>query len=83
MGNYLKNSKRRAVIYNSTSTTEIDVAAVSQGSINGPLLFNISLNDLVLFLQCMILGNYGDDNNISITGSNQENLKKLLLSNMN
>lgn len=83
MGNYLKNSKRRAVIYNSTSTTEIDVAAVSQGSINGPLLFNISLNDLVLFLQYMILGNYGDDNNISITGSNQENLKKLLLSNMN
>lgn len=83
MGNYLKNSKRRAVIYNSTSTTEIDVAVVSQGSINGPLLFNISLNDLVLFLQCMILGNYGDDNNISITGSNQENLKKLLLSNMN
>ena len=31
-------------------------------------------------MQYMILDNYADDNNISISGSNEGNLEKLLLS---
>ena len=31
-------------------------------------------------MQCTILGNYADDNNVSISGSNKENNKKFLLS---
>ena len=48
--------------------------------IDSPLLFNIFINDLILFMQCTILGNYADDNNVSISGSNKENNKKFLLS---
>ena len=46
---------------------------------NGPLLFNLFINDLVLFIEYTPLGNYADDNNLSITGTNIENIKKLLL----
>ena len=38
----------------------------------------IFVNNLVLFLQYTILGKYNDDSNISISGSNKENLKDLL-----
>ena len=41
--------------------------------------FNTFLNDLVLFMQYTILGNYVNGNNISISGNNEENFKKLLL----
>ena len=51
-----------------------------QESIDGPLLFNTFKNDLVLFIQYTILGNKAYDKNISISGSNKENLMKLLLS---
>lgn len=44
------------------------------------MLFNTFLNDLVLFKQYTILDNYVNDNNISISGNNKENFKKLLLS---
>ena len=80
MCHYFKNCKQRVVISSSPSTTETVVAGVLQGSTDGPLLFNILIKDLVLFIQYGILGNYADDINISISGSNKENLKKLLLS---
>ena len=44
------------------------------------MLFNTFLKDLVLFKQYTILDNYVNDNNISISGNNKENFKKLLLS---
>ena len=76
----LKNRKQLAVIKNSASTTKAAVVGDPQGSIDGPLLFNTFKNDLVLFIQYTILGNYADDSNISISGSNKENLRKLMLS---
>ena len=42
---------------------------------NGPLLFNLFINHLVLFIEYTPLGNYADDNNLSITGTNIENKK--------
>ena len=41
--------------------------------------FNIFINDLVLFTQYTILDNHDGDNNISISESEKENLKKLQL----
>ena len=76
---YLKNRKQKVVINNSASTTQTVVAGVPQGSIDGPLLFNLFINDFVLFIEYTALGNYADDNNLSITGTNIENIKKLLL----
>ena len=48
---YLKNRKQRVVINKSTSTTKTVVVRVPQGSIDGPILFNIFMNYLVLFIQ--------------------------------
>ena len=76
---YLKNRKQKVVINNSASTTQTVIAGVPQGSIDGPLLFNLFINDLVLFIEYTALGNYADDNNLSITGANIENIRKLLL----
>ena len=71
MCSYLKNRKQKVVINNSASTTQAVIAGVPQGSIDGPLLFN-----LVLFIEYTALGNYADDNNLSITATNIENIKK-------
>ena len=79
MCSYLKNHKQKLVINNRTSITQTGIAGVPQGSIDGPLLFNLFINDLVLFIEYTALGNYADDNNLSITGTNIENIKKLLL----
>ena len=67
--------KQRNVINNSASTTKTVVAGVPQGSVDGHLLFNIFMNNLVLFMQYTILGNYADDSNISVSRSNKENLR--------
>ena len=75
MCSYLKNRKQKVVINNSASTTKTVIAGVPQGSIDGPILFNLFINDLVLFIEYTALGNYADDNNLSITGTNIENKK--------
>ena len=67
--------KQRVVINSSASTTKTVVAGVPQGSIEGPLLFKIFINDLVLFVQYVTLGSYTDDSNISVSRSNKENLR--------
>ena len=65
---YFKNRKQR-VRLNNTYSEWIDILfGVPQGSILGPLLFNIILCDLFLFLHDITVGNYADDNTPYCTG---------------
>ena len=53
-------------------------AGVSQGSIDGPLLFKLFINDSVLFLTDTFLSNYADDNNLCSIGKDRDIIKNLL-----
>ena len=50
MCRYLKNRKQRVQINNNLTATKFAIAGVPHGSVNKPLLFNLFVNDLVLFL---------------------------------
>ena len=47
---YLKDPRQAVQINNNLSSYKIVKAGVPQGSIDGPLLFNLFINGLVLFL---------------------------------
>ena len=51
---------------------------VHQGSILGPLIFNIFTNDIVYFIDKSTLYNYADDNTLAFWHQNLETLKSVL-----
>ena len=69
---YLKNRSQRVNINSSFSTWEEIIAGVPRGSILGPLLFNILLNDIFYFHNRSFLRNYADGHVLYAFGSSPE-----------
>ena len=80
MKSYLKNRKQRVRVNKTFSEWERITTGVLQGSILGPLLFNIFLNDLFLFISNASLSNYADDNALYTFGNNLKKIKDNLRS---
>ena len=75
---YLKRRKQNVKIENFYSNFLTLLSGVPQGSILGPILFNLLHNDLLATLKRLELYNFADDNTISTASKNMSHLIQIL-----
>ena len=72
---YLSNRTQRTKVKSSYSSEKEIKHGVPQGSILGPLIFNIYMNDMFYFIEDTDIANYADDNT---PYANEDSIEKLL-----
>ena len=75
---YMKRRKQGVKINDTESLFKILLSGVTQGSILGPILFNIFINDLLFFINEAKLANFANDNTIYVPKSDLNELLRLL-----
>ena len=75
---YLTNRKQRTKVNGKYSSWEVILFGVPQGSILGPLLFNIFLCDLFLIVKETSFASYADDNTPYVRAENLDKIIKSL-----
>ena len=74
INDYLSNRKQRTKIENTYSTWLDIIFGVQQGSILGPLLFNVFLADLLFTVNDIDISSYVDDNTPYMVADNVDDL---------
>ena len=75
--NYLSNRKQRVKVNGKFSSWQESVKGAPQGSVLGPLLFNMFLNDLFFLVEETEICSYADDTTIYVCG---QELKQVVTS---
>ena len=78
ISSYLKHRSQRTKVNSTYSSWDYISAGVPQGSILGPLLFNIFINDIFFHVQSSSLCNYADDNTLYAADKSLEKVKNHL-----
>ena len=78
MASYLTERKQCVKIASVRSQWRTPEKGVPQGSVLGPVIFNVFMNDLFYSIEKCTLYNYADDNTILAIGNNVENVRDLL-----
>ena len=75
---YLKSRKECVSVNNIISTFEKLISGVPQGSVVGPILFNMFYNDFFYFVLVASAQNFADDNTVLTFAKTIENLISIL-----